>query len=69
VASERDDRPRAGCPRCGAAVTWSGNPARPFCSITCKLIDLEWLDETYRVPGDAFPSKPDPEESPRRAGE
>jgi endogenous inhibitor of DNA gyrase (YacG/DUF329 family) len=25
---------------------------RPFCSVTCKLIDLgEWLDGTYRVPG------------------
>jgi uncharacterized protein len=41
------------CPRCRTPIAWTGNPARPFCSATCKLIDLGgWLDERYRVPGD-----------------
>jgi endogenous inhibitor of DNA gyrase (YacG/DUF329 family) len=40
------------CPRCGAAVAWNGNANRPFCSLSCRLIDLGvWLDERYRVPG------------------
>jgi endogenous inhibitor of DNA gyrase (YacG/DUF329 family) len=34
------------------------NPAFPFCSERCKLIDLgKWLGEEYRVP-----SKPEEEE-------
>jgi endogenous inhibitor of DNA gyrase (YacG/DUF329 family) len=34
---------------------WAGNPHRPFCSLTCRLIDLGvWLDERYRVAGDAM---------------
>jgi uncharacterized protein len=29
---------------------WHGNAQRPFCSLTCRLIDLgRWLDERYRV--------------------
>jgi endogenous inhibitor of DNA gyrase (YacG/DUF329 family) len=29
---------------------WRGNPQRPFCSLTCRLIDLGgWLDERYRI--------------------
>ncbi len=52
MAPERADERRPRCPRCGTPITWSGNRARPFCSVTCKLIDLGgWLDETYRVPG------------------
>ena len=40
------------CPRCGHPVAWAANPARPFCSIGCQLIDLgDWLDERYRLPG------------------
>ena len=43
--------PASRCPTCGQPVRWRGNAARPFCSITCKLIDLgQWLDERYRVP-------------------
>ena len=31
----------------------SKNPHRPFCSLTCHLVDLGvWLDEGYRVPAD-----------------
>lgn len=30
----------------------AGNPAFPFCSPRCKLVDLgRWLGEDYRVPG------------------
>lgn len=40
------------CPQCGVDTPWSkDNPARPFCSERCKLIDLgAWADESYRVP-------------------
>ena len=41
------------CPACSAATPWQGNAYRPFCSLTCRLIDLgAWLDEGYRVPAD-----------------
>jgi endogenous inhibitor of DNA gyrase (YacG/DUF329 family) len=39
------------CPNCGKAVEWKDNPARPFCSERCKLIDFgRWANEEYRVP-------------------
>jgi hypothetical protein len=42
---------RGRCPTCGAATSWRDNPQRPFCSLTCRLIDLGgWLDERYRIP-------------------
>jgi len=38
------------CPTCGATTVWQANPQRPFCSLTCRLIDLGiWLDERYRI--------------------
>jgi endogenous inhibitor of DNA gyrase (YacG/DUF329 family) len=41
------------CPACSAATPWQGNAYRPFCSLTCRLIDLgAWLDEGYRAPAD-----------------
>jgi len=41
------------CPTCRQRVPWHGNPHRPFCSLTCRLIDLGvWLDEGYRTPED-----------------
>jgi endogenous inhibitor of DNA gyrase (YacG/DUF329 family) len=56
---------RARCPRCGTAVAWAGNPNRPFCSLTCRLIDLgAWLDERYRIPGPELPDEWAPDESP-----
>jgi endogenous inhibitor of DNA gyrase (YacG/DUF329 family) len=40
------------CPTCGRVAAWAGNPARPFCSLACRLIDLgHWLDGDFRVPG------------------
>jgi hypothetical protein len=48
-----------------AATSWHDNPQRPFCSLTCRLIDLGvWLDERYRIPprdddeGDEAPNVP-----------
>jgi endogenous inhibitor of DNA gyrase (YacG/DUF329 family) len=40
------------CPTCGRPAVYNlSNPARPFCSERCKLIDLgAWADERYRVP-------------------
>jgi endogenous inhibitor of DNA gyrase (YacG/DUF329 family) len=47
----RPARRRVHCPTCGAATSWRDNPQRPFCSMTCRLIDLGvWLDERYRIP-------------------
>jgi endogenous inhibitor of DNA gyrase (YacG/DUF329 family) len=41
------------CPTCGGSAPWQSNPHRPFCSLTCRLVDLGvWLDEGYRVPAD-----------------
>ena len=47
------DQPRshARCPDCRKKFVWQENPHRPFCSLTCRLIDLGiWLDEGYRIP-------------------
>lgn len=39
------------CPACRCEVRWQDNPRRPFCSLTCRLLDLGvWLDEGYRIP-------------------
>ena len=40
------------CPCCGKPTLFTNaNPARPFCSERCKLIDLgQWADEKYVVP-------------------
>jgi endogenous inhibitor of DNA gyrase (YacG/DUF329 family) len=41
------------CPACCREFVRQGNPHRPFCSLTCRLIDLGiWLDEGYRIPGE-----------------
>jgi uncharacterized protein len=54
VPSAAGDTPRRRrCPTCGRATPWTGNTQRPFCSLTCRLIDLGvWLDERYVVPGE-----------------
>jgi endogenous inhibitor of DNA gyrase (YacG/DUF329 family) len=41
------------CSHCGKPVApRAANPAFPFCSDRCRLLDLgKWLDEEYRVPG------------------
>lgn len=63
------DRIRRGarCPTCKGPVQWSGNRARPFCSVRCKLIDLgAWLDEAHRLPGPPLGPEPGEPEGPRR---
>jgi endogenous inhibitor of DNA gyrase (YacG/DUF329 family) len=41
------------CPTCGRRAPWRNNPERPFCCLTCRLVDLGvWLDEGYVVRGD-----------------
>ena len=54
-SDRRRRAPRAGtgrCPTCGASVRCLDNPDRPFCSATCRLVDLGgWLDERYRIDG------------------
>ncbi|MDO8268330.1 MAG: DNA gyrase inhibitor YacG [Moraxellaceae bacterium] len=49
------------CPRCGQPARWAtDNPARPFCSERCKLIDLgAWATESHRIPGDPLPPQDD----------
>lgn len=47
------------CPACRREFVWQGNPHRPFCSLTCRLIDLGiWLEEGYRIPGETSSSEP-----------
>ena len=48
------------CPTCRATTAWHGNPNRPFCSLTCRLVDLgRWLDER-----NGLPAEPGPDEVP-----
>lgn len=52
------------CPRCGQPARWaSDNPARPFCSERCKLIDLgAWASESHRIPGESAGPAPTSDE-------
>ncbi len=52
---------RSVCPICGRdAPPRRDNPAFPFCSPACKLIDLgRWLDGNYRLPGSPVESTVD----------
>jgi endogenous inhibitor of DNA gyrase (YacG/DUF329 family) len=50
VAPRSPVRGEVTCPTCRTKTAWHGNAQRPFCSLTCRLIDLgHWLDERYRV--------------------
>jgi endogenous inhibitor of DNA gyrase (YacG/DUF329 family) len=51
------------CPACRREIVWPENPHRPFCSATCRLIDLGvWLDEGYRIPDPSAASEPAPDD-------
>ncbi|MEJ2078876.1 MAG: DNA gyrase inhibitor YacG [Acidobacteriota bacterium] len=40
------------CPTCGKVVR-PDNPAFPFCSERCRLLDLgRWVDGSFRIPGE-----------------
>ncbi|MFN8545448.1 MAG: DNA gyrase inhibitor YacG [Candidatus Binatia bacterium] len=57
------------CPTCRTAVSWEGNPHRPFCSDRCRVLDLgAWASERYRIAGDPVPLEDtDPDDDvPRR---
>lgn len=48
------------CPRCKKPALWHDNPARPFCSERCKLIDLgAWANEDYKIATQDAPSVAD----------
>jgi len=55
------------CPTCEKPVAPRGaNPAFPFCSHRCRLLDLgRWMDGAYRIPGEragdgeAGPARPE----------
>jgi endogenous inhibitor of DNA gyrase (YacG/DUF329 family) len=54
------------CPICGRQAPPRGgspdNPAFPFCSPACKLLDLgRWLDGGYRIAGPQVESSLDPD--------
>ena len=60
---------RARCPHCGRQIAWYGNPHRPFCSLSCRLIDLGvWLDERYRIAGPELSSESNADERPPPGG-
>jgi endogenous inhibitor of DNA gyrase (YacG/DUF329 family) len=42
------------CPACRQpSAPLAANPAFPFCSARCRLLDLgKWLDGEYRIPGE-----------------
>jgi len=49
---------RARCAQCRREIAWLGNPHRPFCSLSCRLVDLGvWLDERYRIPEPDLPAE------------
>jgi uncharacterized protein len=53
------------CPICDRpAALRPENPAFPFCSKRCKLVDLgKWLNEDYRVPDDGSSNEDDVEDA------
>lgn len=54
------------CPTCNRLVEWADNPARPFCSERCKLVDFDrWVSEDYRVPGNPLPTEDTGDEAVR----
>ena len=47
------------CPVCGKDARYPHNPAYPFCSERCKLIDLgAWLSGRYVIPGEPVGPSP-----------
>ena len=44
-------------------MAWRDNTHRPFCSLGCRLVDLGgWLDERYRIAGEALTDDATPED-------
>jgi endogenous inhibitor of DNA gyrase (YacG/DUF329 family) len=56
--AEAEPAPGVPCARCRRAVPWEANPHRPFCSLSCRLLDLGvWLDEGYRIEAEPLSSE------------
>ncbi|HMO49126.1 MAG TPA: DNA gyrase inhibitor YacG [Rubrivivax sp.] len=58
---------RVRCPACGKQTLYSpDNPARPFCSMRCRSVDLgAWASESYRVASGASDTAGDDQTPPR----
>jgi endogenous inhibitor of DNA gyrase (YacG/DUF329 family) len=57
-AERASPAPGVPCPRCRRGVPWEANPHRPFCSLSCRLLDLGvWLDEGYRIEAESLSSE------------
>jgi endogenous inhibitor of DNA gyrase (YacG/DUF329 family) len=57
------------CPICGKTAVSAPEDVLPFCSPTCKLVDLgRWLDGSYRVPGPPLEIENDAHEIPTSTG-
>lgn len=58
------------CPICARPVApRASNKAFPFCTKTCKLVDLgRWLDGTYRVPAEDASAEREDAPPPRDDG-
>jgi uncharacterized protein len=53
-----DNNKQLKCPTCRTAVSYAGNPDRPFCSERCRLLDLaKWAAEEYRIPAEKAPDE------------
>jgi uncharacterized protein len=51
AAAQYDRLAMMTCPTCRQRAAWHGNVHRPFCSLSCRLVDLgAWLDGRYRIP-------------------
>jgi endogenous inhibitor of DNA gyrase (YacG/DUF329 family) len=57
------------CPICKREVPTENNPAVPFCSSRCRLIDLgNWLGDRYRIPGESVDLPTSSDEGPGGKG-
>jgi endogenous inhibitor of DNA gyrase (YacG/DUF329 family) len=60
------EKAKGRCPTCKRVSLKEGNKVFPFCCERCQLLDLgRWLDEDYRVPGEADASGGGAEGVPR----
>lgn len=57
------------CPICHEPAEWEENPARPFCSERCRLVDLGgWVTERYRIAGERAAAEPKDDDGNEESG-